>query len=552
MPNVSILTPTSFQLPDSWGIQREPSREAQFIDESYLTEFDSTTLFYDAFCASNRLTVIAPPLQNLRPIIESARVSVDGDPCDGRINILDLDRTALCTLNLPALASSSTVEIHISHNGHSESIVVPQFDTSAYSGSRLLMTHQKNNDLQWIQDWATFYARNHGTDTLALYDNNSDFYSIDDIKSVLETCTELKTVVIIPWDFAFGPQGHPWVKDAPWDSDFCQISAFQDARYRFALESIGMINADIDELMVSRSNRTVYEAAIDSPNGVICVEGEAILGNTSLEAADQENPRHLDFWYKPQTSEFGGRKWVGVPSRWDDRQSMTHHWVRTIDYKKTDEFFLGHFRRINTGWKIPERTVSSGNTDNLRPDLGLLASLSNAFPERMNRKELVHALFEAQRNIDIQEKKLRSSDDPGDLAVLQSFITNLTAGKVNWDSTWIWQAKTLVFEVAHPTFGKVAIDVAVSAHESKISAIGRNQQQRVALKEKLIQLPGASVADKKTQRIGIRTFPSGRADRKQLPQLANDIAAELVTVTQHLIDTSASKPRRKWFSRSTG
>ena len=52
----------------------------------------------------------------------------------------------------------------------------------------------KNNDLAWIREWATFHQRLHGTDTVILYDNGSTAYAVDDVIETLRSVPGLARV----------------------------------------------------------------------------------------------------------------------------------------------------------------------------------------------------------------------------------------------------------------------------------------------------------------------------------------------------------------------
>ncbi|QTF71881.1 hypothetical protein [Arthrobacter woluwensis] len=259
-------------IPEDSQLRREAARPAQLQDDSYAEKYDDKTLFYDVIRSGSELLMVGPPLRNLTGAVASGTFTVDGFRI-APVVTQALERSQLTRISLPSDDSVGEV-LTIELNGVDEPWSVrpsePQHDL--FTGKRVLMTLQKNEDLRWITDWATYYVRTHRVNAVLLYDNGSTEYAVDDILEGLSNVAGLETVIVVAWDYKYGPQGGAWVgNNAAWDSDFCQIGAFQDARYRFLETCEGVINADVDELLVALgdTDETIFDELAMVDDGVL-------------------------------------------------------------------------------------------------------------------------------------------------------------------------------------------------------------------------------------------------------------------------------------------
>ncbi len=66
-------------------------------------------------------------------------------------------------------------------------------------------------------------------------------------------------IVLVSWPFKYGPQGS--VKDnLPWDSDFCQHGAMENAKVKYLKHANIVFNVDIDELVLLKIMLIFLEA----------------------------------------------------------------------------------------------------------------------------------------------------------------------------------------------------------------------------------------------------------------------------------------------------
>lgn len=208
-----------------------------------------------------------------------------------------------------------------------------------FSNKKVLLTKSKNNELRWIKDWIKFYKEVHGVNSVLIYDNNSDKYSMEELRIFLDSLDV--DVFIIPWNFKFGPT------DAPWDSDYCQYGILEHAKERFLRDAAGVIQVDIDELIFSKSKRTVFEALQENP--YIRTEGEWIEPVQNDEnLGNNFNNLFVRSLKKTETS----KKWCIDPRLFSSSMQWRVHDV--INIPKVDlsnEFYHFHYKSISTNWR---------------------------------------------------------------------------------------------------------------------------------------------------------------------------------------------------------
>jgi hypothetical protein len=343
----------------------------------YDDNFDATTLFYDvvAFPApGQRLLFVGPPFLNLlSPFHES------------RLNGHELGTTCLSYYS-----RDRCCDVWVQEWKGGEAILDTPFgsfvlspQTAAhhlYVGKRVLYTLSKDNEIDWIIDWVQFHARNHGADAVLLYDNDSSRYTGPELEDALRASFPALEIHVVHWPYKYGPQGVS--ADAGWDSDFCQAGAFQDARFRFLASASSVLNCDVDELVVSPSGRSVFEAAERSPDGCIHFTGRWV-SNARLSAAwapDRPSDlRHGQFVFADRDdATVCPTKWCVVPSRCAMDVHWSTHCVRGKDRPALPAFSYRHFRSISTNWKYRRHWPQPVSARAQRFDAALARSLARA------------------------------------------------------------------------------------------------------------------------------------------------------------------------------
>lgn len=471
-------SPRSILLTETDTVRRDSARPLKLQDESYLEKYDDTTIFYSVIAGESELIAIGPPLLNLRNSVVDGRATIDGQVASETVS-LRLERAQVTRFRFPNdIVSSATFGLQLAGESAVKEVVPARTSHDIYRGKKVLMTLQKDEEIEWIIDWATYYNRVHGCDSVLLYDNGSTKYTVHEVRTRLSAITGIDTVVVVDWPFKYGPQGGPWVgNDAAWDSDFCQIGALQDARYRFLGECDGFINVDVDELIVSVGGADLFEALAKSEVGAIGFGGQWVANAPDGLVAGAK-PRHFNFFRVQGNGKPCNPKWAGVPSRWPAEAHPTAHYVRNVPMEQTPDLYLAHFQGVNSAWKNKARQIMVEDPDGLQIDRDLRACLERAFPDDLPP---------------VADSGEESGAPSRDLSTfrfqrwLDREIFAATEGSVNWAKHWTWRDSVLVFET-ETKLGMLAFDIHVTSAQLRLAVNVRQNDQLPKLRSVLEEL----------------------------------------------------------------
>jgi hypothetical protein len=347
-----IYRPQSISLPS--GIRREAKRRVEQRPVNFDELFDSEIFLYDTFVQNKNLYLIGPPLFNVTTFVDWNESLGKASLVSNAVGHLDKClRVVACDWFESELAFPKL--------GLKISTKEPSDFSHIFRNERVLFAISKDNNIDWIRDWACFHLHTHGASGLLIYDNGSSKYSVQELLAGLADLP-FRAVVVVAWPFKFGPQGGGGLQ-APWDSNFCQHGAFEHARWRFLSDAASALNSDIDELVLNPCEKSVFEAA-EAGTGLISYRGRWILplAKSFDVAPSVEERRHRDFsFYERDRSKsvVSTTKYCFVPSRLDLSVQCANHNVvdvkgHTRAYDRTDqaeaEFYFAHFRAINTNW----------------------------------------------------------------------------------------------------------------------------------------------------------------------------------------------------------
>jgi len=325
-------------------LRRDSPRPWYLRQPGYDDAFDWHTIYYDIFRATDGAVVLlGPSLRTLTPIVQSA-TQIAFDVPRSAVAIRTLNRNA--QIWLPSTLST----VVFNGLGVQTRIAVQPNCCAWFRGKRVIFVLSRNNDLQWIRDWAAFYVRKHGCNAVLFYDNASSRYAGGDIHRALSGIAGLDTVVVVAWPYKFGPSGG---QEQQWDSDFCQYGALEHARHRFLGFADACLHADIDELVTTHDRSSVFDRVLNNRTGYICYGGEWVE-NVRAEPPDAQR-RHAQFRYRLPRSPTPVRpKWAIVPACCPPKSQWRVHDVAGMrsDRLASKGVLTQHFRAINTNWKF--------------------------------------------------------------------------------------------------------------------------------------------------------------------------------------------------------
>ncbi|SFU03663.1 hypothetical protein SAMN05660657_04966 [Geodermatophilus amargosae] len=371
-----VLGCASLTLPAHSGLRRDITRPISERQPGFDDQFDATTVFYDAIALgswpSGQLVLVGPPLRNLEATVTTGRI--DGRPLGTRITRFH-HRDRCCDI---WLAAPRVRTVTVAFDFGATQLRPSRAELRRYAGRRVLYTLSKDNDPAWVVDWARFHLVNHGADAVLLYDNGSTRYSPRHLLQTLRAALPGLPVDVVSWPFPYGPGG--FSSTSGWDSDFCQAGAFQDARFRFLGRAASVLNTDVDELVISASGRSVFQAAEQDAAGCVAFAGDWI-GAATGRRGHPGAARHGDFVHRDAAQlERCPLKWCVVPARTGLEYNWSTHHVRMPGFTAaiTDEFGYRHFRAISTDWKYPRSAPMALDPALHRVDRPLEAALDRA------------------------------------------------------------------------------------------------------------------------------------------------------------------------------
>jgi len=352
--------------------RRSPPRPLEGRQADYMQRFDDRTLLYDLFYnqSGEMALAIAPPLLNLREAWERTKViSFEKNVVKYLRNLDRVDRiwisAPLGTEFYDVISELDTFKIPVSANCG-----------DMFKGKRVLMTASRDNSLSWIRDWATFNVNIHGANSIIFYDNASTAYELRELDLLLSQVPGIELVVIISWPFKWGPSG----AGSQWDSNFCQLAAWEHARWRFLQSARSVLNSDIDELVIASNGRSVFELTEESDEGYLRFPGRWISNaSDSISLENWQHRRHLNFTSSQGVASVE-TKWCVVPWRTPNNAQWGAH---SISLMKAPENNYGlcyrHFRAISTSWKYDRGKPVPFDAAQCVTDEELRSALRSAF-----------------------------------------------------------------------------------------------------------------------------------------------------------------------------
>lgn len=338
-PAAKVLDVSLVRLAEDSALRRMPLRPMVEWTESFWKGFDNRTVFVDAFQVGPDVMLVGPALENLAIPLQNAVWRCDG----AEITTPDIADAHL--INITRLKNVGPVQsVMISGDGFELGFRVNPNFRDLFRGRKAILTVSKDNPLIWIKDWLKFHHDHHGTDAVLIIDNGSTAYTMEELRAALASVPGIAIAVVVQIDIPYGPGPNA---SGRWDANYFQFTAIEYARWKFLTHAAGVIQGDIDELILTDDGRSIYEHAADDGQGVCCYYGRFF---ERIDEPREETPRHRDVVHYDPDTKRSGSKWTVIPERNPDHFQWLVHSVR--GYSKTvDDVLMRHLMLINTGWK---------------------------------------------------------------------------------------------------------------------------------------------------------------------------------------------------------
>lgn len=343
--SVEIVRVSSCVLPEHSEYSRVPPRPELLRNSEYSEKFDYKTLAYDVFNSDVKLVFSGPPCYGLEDWLSQATFKLDDHQCTEQPYVKSLDRvqrnwisTDRKVKQLEWIYKDIVFKIDVNENLH-----------QLFKDKNVLFTLSKNNKFEWILDWILFYKKIHGIDALLFYDNQSDNYTLEQLRDYLLAHELGIDIILVPWNYKYGPQGGitTGLAKAPWDSDFCQYGMMEHAKERFLKYAQGVVNVDIDELIVCDAGASIFSQLARNP--ALQIPGQWI---ESIPLEANQDDRFNNFFYYDQSHSKSDFKWCVNPQRLEDDIQWKVHTIKTKRLIQTKTAYYAHYKAINYNWKL--------------------------------------------------------------------------------------------------------------------------------------------------------------------------------------------------------
>jgi len=368
---------TTVKFPTTWPIKREPTRPSELrIDYcggmKFNDNFDWDNLWYDCVQLNENQTIlIGAPIYGAKDWFKDNAGFGDSDNNLLNYQFYELDRVGYTVVQTHKLDSHIVM---LSRDTDPIAIKVNVND-GYFNGHKVMVTLQRDNPIEWIEQWMDYHYRVHGIDGFLIYDNSSSSYTVGELDHRLSR--DYLKLKIVPWPYPYGPQGSD---HAPWDSDYGQYCMLEHAKYRYLSHASMVLNNDIDELIVTKGPtlEQIREQLDQGQQHCLYylgkwIEPHDVPNNKGAYEIPFSARRFRDYCCMDSNNKRGiGNKWMLVP-----KHCMQYQWrVHQISGPagQSTDLYYAHYLAMNTNWSWP-RDKFEGDVINLRPEPWLHTAL---------------------------------------------------------------------------------------------------------------------------------------------------------------------------------
>lgn len=347
MAHATIVPLTGIVLPENGALQR--SLTWPDAPEEFRRKYDYHTLIYDSIWRDDlqRHVLSAPSFFNLWPPFRSGLAATSGS--------VTVTRRKRGKRSEQIFLKGPRDGITVTIDGRSWRLNSRASEVDRFAGLRCGMTLNKNNELKWVYDWAYYHVHRHGMEAVALVDNGSDAYSLEELRETLASVEGLKEAVIYSAPYPYGPPGRGG-KRFPLPK-FFQSAMLNMARRDVLAKARSVLNCDIDEIVTGVAGESIFEAAERSSLGMITFYGYWAYPEDMASAPSPQ----LAHTYRIHPIAKVNRKWCIVPGRFIDRHfDWDVHQTGGIFqnlFTVSRRFEHAHCRACTTGWRPGRFTV---------------------------------------------------------------------------------------------------------------------------------------------------------------------------------------------------
>lgn len=357
-----LVIPTTGRVLDPEdGVLRDHVRKPDRRSEHYLERFDRTTLYYDCVYLESQRSYLftAPRFLNLwKPFRQGLRVN------GHKAKAVRCRKWLRCEqVQIRAPRGSLTLE----WQGEMRKVAFRDDVIDCFSGLNCLLAVNKNNKLDWIADWAAYYARAHGAEAVVIFDNGSTDYTVEDLSARLAEVPGLARSAVYSAAYPYGPNDRS--RKLEISPRFFQTSMLNIARRDALARARAVLSVDIDEIgrKSDPEGPGIFDLAVRNPVGMATLNGVWVYPGPGTEGPVGQ-AAHV---YRQVPDRPCNRKWCLKPGGILDRFGWTvHHIGGPLQdmFTNQNKVQLLHCRGTSTGWKanrfaLPEALERDADLD---------------------------------------------------------------------------------------------------------------------------------------------------------------------------------------------
>ncbi|WP_424990106.1 hypothetical protein [Fluviibacterium sp. S390] len=318
---------------------RKPDRRTQ----QYLERFDRTTLYYDCVYLAERRSYLftAPRFLNLwRPFRQGLRVNGKKTRAVTRRKWLRCEQ-----VEVHAPRGSLTLD----WQGETAPVAFRDGIGDCFAGLNCLVAVNKNNRLDWIADWAAYYAQTHGAEGVVLFDNGSTDYTLAEVNARLSQVRGLARSAVISAPYPYGPTDRSRKLEV--SPRFFQTAMLNIGRRDPLARARAVLSVDIDEIARKADDApSIFDLAVGNMVGMATLNGVWVYPDP-----DTDGPvGHAAHGFRRSPDRPCNRKWCLRPGGVQDRFGWAvHHIGGPLQdlFTNQTQVSLLHCRGTSTGWK---------------------------------------------------------------------------------------------------------------------------------------------------------------------------------------------------------
>jgi hypothetical protein len=213
-----------------------------------------------------------------------------------------------------------------------------------FRNRRVLYTLLKDEKIEWIQDWLQFHNQIQGADAVLIANNGSTSYTSSQLLEAIEEVPGYVSARVLYVPLPWGPRGNAPGVD---DGKYLQTTLLNLTRDRFFSAAHGVLNLDVDELLLRRGKSSVFDSI--KRWGFMTFPGEWRYPSDVTGEIRHQHHRFRDGNDKPCAT-----KYCFSPSSLLGKMCLSVHGLERLNRKLfsgSHDFLFLHCRNISTSWK---------------------------------------------------------------------------------------------------------------------------------------------------------------------------------------------------------